>query len=184
MKKKGILIGCGGLILIGLIMGIIGVATYISYSNGEVRLRNTIEAKLLDNTNEYDNMWKKIKQVAQVTERERESLLKIFTKHAKARTSGGSKDGALMKWVTESIPNIDNSTYKNLMNVITSSRDAWTMRQKELIDLKREHDNMIMTFPGSLIVGSRGRIEIIVITSSKTKKVFEEGKDDDVDVFK
>jgi hypothetical protein len=183
MNKKFILFSILGVFLLGIITAVILGGIYVSYSNKEVRLRNTIKAKLVDNTSEYDNMWKKIKQVAQVTEKERESLMEIFTKHAEARTSGGSKDGSLMKWVTESVPKVDNTAYKNLMNIITSSRDAWTMRQKELIDLKREHDNTIMTFPGSIFLSSRGVIEIKVITSKKTKKVFETGEDDDADVF-
>ena len=47
----------------------------ISLSNQEVRLRTTIEAKQRDNTSEFDNMWKKISQVAQVTDGQKRALL-------------------------------------------------------------------------------------------------------------
>jgi hypothetical protein len=168
----------GGTVLFFVLMVIVYC---VSVSNSEVRLRNHIVAKQTDNTSEYDNMWKKISQVAQVTDAQKNALKDIFVSHAQARAVNSDK--LLMAWVHETVPNVDTSTFNNLMNVITGSRDAWTMRQKELIDLKRVHDNMIDTFPSSMIVGGRGKIDIKVITSSKTEKVFEERKDDDVKVF-
>jgi hypothetical protein len=157
-------------------------STYISYSNKEISLRNTIAAKMTDNKSEYDNMWKKISQVATVSQKERDSLMQIFVGHATARTTQG--DGSLMKWIQESIPNVDSKTFTNLQNTITGSRDAWTMRQKELIDLKREHDNIRTMFPGSLFLASRKPIEIQIVTSTRTDTSFETGKDDSVEVFK
>ncbi len=173
-----------------IIFGIIGVflvfififgVYFIRTSNDEIKLRNLISSKATDNQSEYDNLTKKISQVAQVTDAQKEALKDIFVSHAQARAVNSDK--LLMAWVHESVPNVDTSTFNNLMNIITGSRDAWTMRQKELIDLKREHDNIIDTFPSSIIVGSRGKIDIKIITSSKTEKVFEQRKDDDVDVF-
>ncbi len=165
-----------------VIVFLVGFFTYIGYSNEEIGLRNLITSKLQDNQSEYDNLWKKIKQVAAVTKKDRDSLMKIFVEHANARSGSGS-GGAVMKWVQESVPNISSETFKNLQNTIVSSRDAWTMRQKELIDFKREHDNILDKFPGSFILSGRQKIEITVITSDKTEKVFESGKDNDVDLF-
>ncbi len=177
MSKKHWLIGSGvalaGLVLISVIYG-------ITTSNREIGLRNQIGNKQTDNTSEFDNCWKKISQTVQVAEKDRDSLKQIFVEHAQARTTDG---GGLMKWVQESVPNIDTKTFANLQNIIVASRDAWTQRQKELIDLKREHDNMIDMFPSSLIVGSRGKIDIQVVTSSRTKESFRTGADDDVQLF-
>jgi hypothetical protein len=170
----------GGVVLLAVI---IVAAMAVSYKNKEVRLRKTIEAKQLDNKSEFDNMWKKIKQVAQVTDEAKNALIEIFQKHAEAR-SGGQKGGSLMLWVKESIPDAKANTdlYKNLMNILTSSRDSWTMRQKELIGLKNEYDVLCETIPSAWFVTKRD-IEITIITSSKTERTFEEGKDDDVDLF-
>ena len=87
--------------------------------------------------------------------------------------------------VHEAVPTVDTSTFNNLLNIVTSSRDAWTMRQKELIDLKREHDNIIDLFPSNLIcmVLGRQKIDIKIVTSSRTGEAFKTGKDDDVDLF-
>ncbi|MFA5130603.1 MAG: hypothetical protein WC477_06885 [Patescibacteria group bacterium] len=178
------------------LMAVVGVVTclgigflvaavlFISCMNTEARLRNAIVAKQRDNTSEFDNMWKKISQTAQVTDAQKEALKDIFTSHAQARTGNGG-GGSVMKWVQESVPNVDLSTMKNLQNIITGSRDAWTMRQKELIDLKREHDNLIDVFPSSAVCAILGRqkIDIQVVTSGRTERSFETGKDDDVNVF-
>jgi hypothetical protein len=155
-------------------LGVILVITCISYSNQEVRLRNQITAKQRDNTSELDNVQKKISQFVQVTDLQMAAIKDIIVGNATAR-KGGS--GNLATFVTEAVPNIDTSTFNNLQNVIAGSRDAWTMRQKELLDLKREHDNLIDVFPSSLIVGSRGKIEVVIVTSAAVKENFLTGED-------
>lgn len=183
MLSKGwiiaIVIVAGGAMFVGsLFLYGVGVA------NKETRLRNAITAKQVDNKSQYDNMWKKISQVAQVTDGQKQALLEIFTQHAQARSGGDSKN-LLMKWVQESVPNVDTSTFNKLMTVITSSRDGFTERQRELLGLKMEHDNVIDLFPGSLVCSllGRGKIDVKIVTSSRTENAFVEGKDDDVDVF-
>ena len=155
----------------------------ISYSNGEIRLRNAITAKQKDNTSEFDNLWKKITQTVQVAEKDRESLQEIFNSYANARSGGQPDNGALATWINESVPNVDSATFTNLQNIITGSRDAWTQRQKELLDMKRAHDDRLTTFPSSVFVGGRGAIEVQIITSTKTDAIFQSGSDDDVDLF-
>lgn len=179
MNKMWIFVaGFVGIVLIGAVI----FGTYwMNVSNKEVQLRNLIVGKQRDNTSEYDNMWKKIAQVAQVPEEKKNALKEIFTSHAQARTT--PSNNVVMNWIKESVPTVNMDIYDSLMNIITSSRDSWTMRQKELIDFKREHDNLIDMFPSSLFVGSRGKIDIKIITSTKTERVFEQQKDDDITLF-
>ena len=179
--KVGLIIA-GALMLIVVGFGLVIGLSYISYSNNEIRLRNTIEAKQKDNTSEFDNMWKKIAQVTQVTEKDRDSLMQVFNSYAAART-GGDNNQLVMKWIQESIPNVSNELFKNLQNIIVSSRDSWTMRQKELISINNERNILLEQFPGSFFLSGRPKIEIKIITSAKTERTFESGKDDDVGVF-
>ena len=166
-----------------VLLGIVVLGIGCSAVNQEARLRNAITAKQKDNTSEFDNMWKKISQTVQVTDRSRDSLKEIFVEHAKARTGDG-KGGELMKWVQESCPNVDNSTFTNLQNIIVGSRDSWTQRQKEILDLKREHENLRTTYPSSFFVGSKPEIQVQIVTSAKTDAAFSTGKDEDVELFK
>lgn len=153
----------------------------VGTSNHEVRLRRTIEAKMHDNESELDNMMKKIKQSAQITDRQAEKILELTTGYAEAR--GGVKGGGFVNMLQEAIPNQTLDTYEKLLAVVTASRDRWTMRQKELIDLKREHDTLRTIFPASLIVGGRPEVKIVVVTSTKAKQAMDTGVDDDIDVF-
>jgi len=168
------------LIALCVVLGSIG--TY----NSATGLKVSIEAKIKDNKNEFDNMKKKISQVAQVSSAQMEALADIFNTYARERSGNSIDDNLIMKWVQESVPNVDISTYKNLQNIIVSSRDAWTMRQKELIDLQREYNTMLKKFPSNIILSMFGfkEIDIPVIISTETQKVFETQKDDDVSVFR
>lgn len=172
-----------GIILLVSIIGFAGCS--VSYTNTEAGLRNAIKAKQRDNESEFDNLWKKISQTAQVDEAARATLKDVLVSHAAARTTGGSQDGSLMKWVTESVPNVDLSTTKQLMNIITGSRDAWTMRQKELLDLKRQHDDTLTKLPSRFFVSMFGNptpIDVQIITSTRSTEAMRTGKDDDVDL--
>jgi len=177
------LIGIGVVVLV-TVLSFVGCA--VSYPNQEAEIRNLIASKQKDNESEFDNMWKKISQVAQVDEVARGTLKDIFVSHAQARTTGGAQDGSLMKWVTESVPSIDLSTTKQLINIITGSRDAWTQRQKELLDFSRQHNNLLMKTPSKQFIawfGNPTPIEVQIITSTKSAEAMRTGKDDDVDVF-
>ena len=175
----GIAVGVCCLLFV-IVLAVSGVSTL----NTEARLRTAIEAKQTDNTSEFDNMFKKITQVAQVSEKQADTLRAIFVEHAGAR--GGPK-GSLATWIKESVPNVDLKTFENLQNIITASRDRWTNRQKELIDLDRERTQMFRVFPASIYLSFAGRregdVEITVVTSGKTKRAFATGEDNDIDVF-
>lgn len=175
-----------GLAVFGLFLAFIVMfaGMLMSYHNEEVSLRNAITAKQVDNTNEFDNMWKKIVQVAQVSEKQKEAFKEIFTSYVSGR-GANSSDGQMMTWVKENVPTPDLSIYNEVLNIIVASRNSFTTRQKELLDMKRAHDNLIDQLPSGFflrIIG-RDKINVTIVTSSKTDKVFETGKDDDINVF-
>jgi hypothetical protein len=181
MKTWMIALGALG---IAAVFALIVVVYVISTLNNENRIRQAVIAKQRDNTSEMDNMWKKISQVAQVTEGQKNALVEIFNGYAQAR-SGKGGGGSLATWIHESVPNVDTKTFENLQNIITGSRDRWTMQQKELIDLKREDDTILTTIPSGWICSMFGRtsIDITIVTSSRTEEAFKSGRDDDTQVF-
>ncbi len=172
-------------ILAALIIPLLLLLVYVfSVSNNEAGLRNLITAKQMANTTEQDNMWKTIKQVAQVTDAQKNAIMEVVVGYATAR-GGNSKGGSLATLVHESVPNVDTSAFVKLQNVVDSKRSEWTRAQKELIDYKREHDNLIDMQPSGMICSFLGRkkIEIVVITSAATKETFRTGEENDVDLF-
>jgi hypothetical protein len=154
--------------------------------NKAVTLHNTYDSKVLTNETEFDNMFKKINQVAQVSDASKDALKEIFVGYASARNTGGAKDGSLMKWITESVPNVDTNAllYKDLMNTIVSSRNSWTARQVELVEIAREYNLMVDIFPQNIVMSVFGytKIDAKIVTSSRTEEAFRTGKDDDTDL--
>lgn len=153
---------------------------WVSTSNQEIRLRNAITQKQKDNESELDSVQKKISQSAQVTQAQMSALKDIIVGNSDARATQG---GSLATLVREAVPTIDTSSFKQLMNTITSSRDAFAQRQKEILALKTEHDNLRMTWPASIVVGSRASINVIVVTSARAADSFRTGQDNDISVF-
>lgn len=181
---KGKIVGLGVLSIIVVVV-IILASSFIGTYNNATDFNVGIKAKIEDNKNEFDNMKKKICQVAQVSTAQMEALAEIFNGYAKARSGSGNDDKLIMKWISESIPNVDTSTFKNLQNIIVSSRDSWTMRQKELIDLQREYNRLLKRFPSNIMLSILGfkEIDIPVIISDNTEKTFETKRDNDTSVF-
>lgn len=168
-------------IVVAVVVALLVAVQVSSAHNEEVQLRHAVAAKQRDNESEYDALWKKIAQAAQVTKAQREALLEVLREHAKAR-GGGGEDRSIIRWLHESVPDVDPATFTNLQNIITSSRDRFAMRQRELLDLKRHHDVLLGAFPSGVILSWFGRdpLEVTVITSGRTDEVFGSGKDDDI----
>jgi len=177
------LIGLAGLGVIALV-GLVLLFGVVGMYNGQATLKNTYEMKVKDNQSEFDNMWKKIQQVAQVPEAKKNAFKEIYVEYAGARSQEGQ--GKLMSWVQEAVPNVDLSVYDNVMNILVASRDGWTMRQKELVDIARVYNQNLVVFPKNLILGMFGfdKIDPDIVTSTRTDEAFETGKDDDTDLFK
>jgi hypothetical protein len=167
-----------------IILGLTLIGYTVSTLNSEQKLRNLVEAKQVDNTNEFDNMKKKLNQICQLPEAQTQMLMDIIVGNAQARASGQGK-GSLFAMVQESVPNVSTDIINRLANEITASRNAWTIRQKELIDLNRAHTDIITTIPSSFICGIFGRnsrIDITVVTSANTKQSFKTGEDNETDL--
>jgi hypothetical protein len=155
---------------------------WISTSNNEIRLRRAIEAKMEDNKNELSNMMQKISETVQISDRQAQKTLELVTGYAEAR--GGVKGGGFINMLQEAIPGQNLTTYEKLLPIVTAARDRWTMRQKELIDLKREHDTVRTIFPSSLVVGGRPEIKIVVVATSKATRAMETGIEEVSPLFK
>lgn len=132
---------------------------------------------------DLSNLKSKFSEVAQVTDAQMAQLSDLFTRYAEARTSENA--GAVMNWVQESIPNVDQSTYRNLQNIIVATRDGWTERQKELVDLVRVYNTALDRMPGGLLLKFFGfeRKKAIIVITTDTKRAFETGTDEPAVLF-
>ena len=142
-----------------------------------------IKAQYKENQNNYDNMWKKFKEAAQVNEMYAKDLKDVFTSAISGRYGAdGSK--AVFQFIKEHNPNLDPSVYVKLQAMVEAGRNGFEAEQKQLLDRKREYESFLGTPSASLfnIFFSFPRIDLDkfdIVTSSKTEKVFEDKKDDE-----
>lgn len=109
-------------------------------------LRKLIETKQNDSSNELNNAYNNITNIVKIDIKQFESLKEIFVIDSFNRNescfsgmkeSEGATDTLVIQWIQENFPNIDTNTFDKLQSIIVSSRDIWTMQQKELIDLNK-----------------------------------------------
>lgn len=172
-------------ILIGLLVAIVigGIAIFgkgVSVYNTNVDLSTKIEAKQKANEANFDAMWKKIAQVSQVSDKYKDGLKEVLIAYTGERKT--ESDQLLMNWIKEAVPQFDSSIYKQINNIVVGSRDDFYKNQAILIDMSREQQNFIKRFPNNIYcaVLNIKPIEIKVVTSGKTEKAFESGKEDDI----
>ena len=171
-----------GVLAVVMVTGCIGGCMWMSYSNGEVRLRNQVAAQQKANETSFDTCWKVISQTAQIADQYKDSFKDIYSSLMEGRY-GNARGGALMSWIKESNPEFSDKLYLKVAAAVEGQRTVFKRDQQKLIDLKREHDNLLMTMPSSWFVGSRPPVEIQIVTSTKTDVTFTTGKEDDVDLF-
>ncbi len=175
-----------GLVLAG-IFGVFSLVIFfsvlISAGNREADLRTRIEASQKANQVVYDRVWKVIQQQANVSEKYADDFRNIYKDIMDARNPQGQ--ATLAKFVTESNPNFDSSLFKQLMSSIEANRRDFEQNQKSLIDIHAEHTKLFRKFPSSIFMNmlSRKEVSIQIVTSTRTERSFETGKDDDVSLF-
>jgi len=165
-------------IIVLFILCVIGKG--ISVYNTNISLVNQIQAKQQANEVIFDNMWKKINQTVQVSDKYKDGLKDVLLAYTTGRNKGDSQ--LLMDWTKEAVPAFDSSIYKQINNVIIGSRDDFTKNQEILIDLSRQQKQFLQTFPNNVYAGILGlkEIEIKTVTSTKTEQTFETGKEEDI----
>lgn len=179
MKKAVIaLTAVGGILILGVIFLFTMIGTFNSYT----RLENLVKATQTDNTNVLDNTRKAIREAATVSDKEVEALTNIITGYAEARGGNTAGDGQLVTvgMVREAVPSIQSlDTLKNLQNIVVAGRKDWQFSQTRLLDMKRQADDMITTFPSGTVLKMLGKkeVEVVIVTSEETKENFATGED-------
>ncbi len=182
--KRIIILSISGFFLLSCLMtGCWAVNKNIDTDNQEVSLSTAITAKKTDQEATFDKMWKVLSQKAQVADQYKDAFEKIYPQLIEGRYSQG--DGSLMKWITESNPTFDVSLYKDVMSSIEVERNGFLTTQRQLMDLKREHDKLRLQWPSKWFIND-GVTEILIqiVSSTHAKEVIKSGKDDDTDLFK
>jgi len=176
-----VLIGVGLVVVIG---GASCAGTLIGTNNQLVSLEQGIKAQYDQNRNNYDNMWKKIKEVAQVPEMYTNDLKKVFDSAIQNRYGAGGSQ-AVFQFIKEQNPNFDPSLYRQIQQTIEAGRNSFEANQKMLLDKKRVYETELGQFPTNFIAGFLGfpKIDLNkynIVTSDATEQAFDSKKADEL----
>jgi len=179
--KKGTIIGLSilGIVLL-LIVG--SIASVLSSRTTMIKLENQIDAQYVANQTSYDAMWKTFKEMAQVTEQQAEHYKELYT----GLIGGRYEDSApLFQMIKEDNPQLGTEVYTNLQAAIESGRANFNNMQMKITDVVREYNTYVeVHFIMSAILGKTELdMNDFVITSDETKKTFDDGGSDEVDLF-
>lgn len=169
-------------VIIFAFLGLVVGGMYVSYNNQEVGLRNEASAQQDKCMLVQDTMWKTLKQKAGVSEQSANKFKEVFSEIMDARYDN-ARGGALLSFITEANPNYDQSLYADLSRSVESERKSYMTAQSRLRDIKREHDDLRQKMPGNFFVGDRPELKITLVTSTVTEGVYEQGVDDDTNLF-
>jgi hypothetical protein len=166
----GVLVSCG-FVSCGAVVGI---------NNSLVKQEEGLKAQYKQNQNNYDNMWKKFKEVASVPAMYTEDLKKVYEGTVKSRYGAeGSK--AAFQFIKEHNPQFDSSMYKQIQRVVEAGRNSFEANQKTLLDKKRLYETDLRTIPTSFIASFMGfpKINLAdfdIVTSGETDDAFKTKK--------
>lgn len=184
MKIFGIV--AGSIAGIFLIISLFLLVWYMGVNNTDARLRAEIAAEQKNCEIIYDEMWKVIKEQAQVPDAFKDDFKNVW----KEIVSGNATQAksVFSAYVTRFNPQFTPELHSKLMTTIEHERKSFTQAERKIIDKKREHDVFRTKMPvnsslGRMVFGTFSEIEIHLVTSDKTEDAFKTGKDDKLDIF-
>lgn len=174
---KGLIIG---IIIVGLLLGAFGIVW--GQRSELVKLDEKIKAQHTANKSDYDNMWKKFKEMTQVTDIQAEQFKDVYTGLIQGRYQDSS---LLFKMVQEQNPQLDTSVYSNIQREIAAGRNQFNNNQAKLVDVIREYNSAVRDrcILGAMIFNFKEKDpNQYVVTSERTTKAFDSGKDEVIDL--
>lgn len=188
--SKGII----ALIVVGVLgISAVGVALAVGVwamgvHNQAIGYETQFAAQVDANKSTYDKVWRILADKAGITEKYAGDFKAIYSDLMMNRYGAPDKrgsGGSLMLWVQEKNPDFDIALYKDLSQSVEALRTEFDMVQKKMIDIKRVHQNLRLQQPTALVLSVMGHkeLELKMVTSTKTEKAFDSGKDDAPGLF-
>lgn len=177
-----------GLGVTGLLVAVLGISSVIGINNDMVQQEAGLQAQYKQNQNNYDNMVKKVVEVAQVPEMMTSDLEKLTKAAISGRYGeGGSK--AVFQFIQEQNPSVSSTIYEKIQQVIEAGRNSFEAEQKSLLDKKRVYETQLNSFPTGVVARVLGfpRLDLAkidIVTSDRTEKAFETKKDSAIELRK
>jgi hypothetical protein len=191
------------LVPLGLLLAFAGIGSCATVStyNSLTAQEQGVEATWRDSQVWYDNFWKKVGEVAQVTDRYKKDFREVFQGAIEGRYASDRP----AQFIMESNPSLSPELYVNVQRVIESGRDDFAQTQRTLVDRQRAYSVALKTFPTVLLastlgfphdltgenrpvkdVDGDGRYTVLdfpTVLGGRTRQAFATGEDEALQVF-
>jgi hypothetical protein len=165
-----------GLVALGVVFFLVTTFQGISYRNQATELEVAAQNQIDVTKTAHDTMKKIVFGQAGVADAYADRFERVYKSMMDSRYQTG---GEMMKFVAESNPQLSPELYTRVQQSIEEQQLLFQAAQKQLISYRNEHDKLCKTWPGSFYLAGRARIEIPVVTSAATERVFQTGQDND-----
>lgn len=180
-KQQGAISGGMIALIIGVLIAIIAIPSYISAANWGNRTEQALLAKVENNENIYGQGVQKVIEIAQVPSMYAADVSKI-TKEAISGRYGAEGSKAVFQMLQEQNPQLDASMYKKIQQTIEAFRNEFQQNQTEMIEMKRNY----LTALGNVWQGFWLRIagypktdlsKFAIVTTDKAAETFRTHRD-------
>lgn len=166
------------------VLFLVVAGSYVTNYNYGNTAERTIEAEYENLQNILGQYSLKITEAAQIPKMQTEDLERLFNGALGARY-GEDGSQAAMQWIREQNPNLDQSTYKKLQQMIEAGRDEFKNSQTRFLDTKRQYEtNLGYLWKGMwLKIAGYPKIDLDalhIVTSQHAEKAFETGIDEGI----
>lgn len=180
-KISGAMIALISVVSIVVVLGITIFASYVGAHDYGARAENTIVSEYENMENILGQYSLKIGEAAQVPKLQAAALKDVFTGAIQARY-GKSGSQASFQWIKEQNPNLDQSTYKKIQQMIEAGRNKFENAQTKFIDTKRVYKTSLDYFWKGMWMKFAGfpKIDLNkykIVSSSHAKETFKTGID-------
>lgn len=178
MKNLGIIATLGTIALAGLLV----FTTYVSAYNRANAHEQGLKQARSNSEMIFANYGPMIMEAAQITEMQRDDLVAIFTGANEARYGAdGSK--AVMQWLTEQNPNLDQKTYVKVQQMIEAGRAEFKTSQTMMLDRKRAYETELNSFMTGAMMRFAGYPKLDlesfkIVSTAEADRAFTSGRQD------
>ena len=156
------------------ICGLVFIIMYFNYTNQHIDYHNRFDAEEDVVEARLDNMWKIISDKFTMSQQYADDFKEV----AKVNASNFGEGGEMWKWVQATYPQLDPTIYKEVMATIESERKGLENAQKKIIDIVREHNNLVLKVPDRWFIADKTKMEWIVISSNESKIIMNTREDE------
>ena len=154
----------------------------VSFRNTMVEFDKRIDKQVIEMKASYNKYLLQVKEAAQVPDRQMAKLTALYDKLLQGRKA----EGAMMKWITESNPSVNQDTFVQIQRIVEAGRGQIFSLQQVHIDTVREYNTLIAVFPNNIVNNiflHRSSVTATIPLADGVQEIYKTNKDKEVTIF-